>query len=70
VGFANSYAFGLNNMMDWIASNKEWVFSGVGVAIITVIGGVILRYGRRVKLIRDQIRLLREYLVGTPDRLL
>lgn len=30
-------------MMDWLISNKEWLFSGAGIAIITVIGGLFLR---------------------------
>lgn len=29
-------------MWDWIVQNKEWVFSGFGVAIITAIIGIII----------------------------
>ncbi len=30
-------------MLDWIIENKEWVFSGVGVAIVTTIIGFLIK---------------------------
>lgn len=29
-------------MMEWISTNKEWVFSGIGVLVITWIVGIII----------------------------
>jgi hypothetical protein len=28
-------------MIEWINSNKEWVFSGTGVFLLTIVAGVI-----------------------------
>jgi hypothetical protein len=25
----------INNILNWIVQNKEWIFSGIGVAVIT-----------------------------------
>jgi predicted membrane metal-binding protein len=30
-------------MIDWVISNKEWVFSGIGVAVLAAILSVLLR---------------------------
>jgi len=30
-------------MFNWIAENKEWVFSGLGVAIITIVVSFLVR---------------------------
>lgn len=30
-------------MLEWISSNTEWIFSGVGVAIITAVAGLFWR---------------------------
>ena len=27
--------------MDWILNNKEWIFSGIGVAVIVAIVGLV-----------------------------
>lgn len=35
--------------MDWILANKEWLFSGGGVATILVLGGFALRRMRRLR---------------------
>lgn len=29
--------------MEWIVNNKEWIFSGVGVFIVSVIGAFVFR---------------------------
>jgi predicted tellurium resistance membrane protein TerC len=29
----------LNQFMEWLIKNKEWVFSGIGVAVLAWIGG-------------------------------
>ncbi|MED1603657.1 hypothetical protein [Alkalihalophilus marmarensis] len=29
--------------MDWILENKEWIFSGAGIAIFTVLGAIFKR---------------------------
>jgi hypothetical protein len=29
--------------MEWIINNKEWIFSGAGVAIISLIIGLLLK---------------------------
>lgn len=29
--------------MQWILNNKEWVFSGVGVFILTIVGSIIFK---------------------------
>jgi len=29
--------------MEWIMNNKEWIFSGIGVAIISLIIGLFLK---------------------------
>jgi hypothetical protein len=34
-------------MIDWISANKQWLFDGLGVAVIMAIGGWFLR--RRIK---------------------
>jgi hypothetical protein len=34
-------------MIDWILKNKEWVFSGIGVAILVVIFEIVKRLLRR-----------------------
>lgn len=31
-------------MIEWIVLNKEWLFSGIGIVIISMIGRFILRY--------------------------
>ena len=28
-------------MMDWLARNKEWVFSGIGVLVLSLLIGVV-----------------------------
>lgn len=28
-------------MMEYIMENKEWIFSGIGVLVLTIIGGTI-----------------------------
>ena len=33
----------VQTMLDWIIANKEWVFSGVGVASISIIGALLLK---------------------------
>ncbi len=30
-------------MVDWLISNKDWLFSGAGIAIITLIGGMLIK---------------------------
>jgi len=35
-------------MLDWLCQNLQWVFSGVGVAIVTAIVGVIWKRRRKV----------------------
>lgn len=30
-------------MLDWVIENKEWFLSGIGVAAIVTIGGMIFR---------------------------
>ena len=30
-----------NVMLSWLYANKAWVFSGVGVAVITIVGGFV-----------------------------
>lgn len=30
-------------MLDWIVKNVEWVFSGIGVLVISVIGGMVFK---------------------------
>jgi hypothetical protein len=34
---------GSTSMMDWIADNKEWIFSGVGISVLTIVF-LILRH--------------------------
>jgi hypothetical protein len=34
-------------MLNWLLQNKEWVFSGVGVAIVAGILGLLLRKSKR-----------------------
>lgn len=38
-------------MLEWLSSNKEWVFSGIGVLAITAIGGILklVFFGKRKK---------------------
>lgn len=31
-------------MIDWLSNNKEWVFSGIGVTIITLAVNIFLMY--------------------------
>lgn len=33
----------MNDVIDWIIQNKEWVFSGIGVAIITLMLGFLYK---------------------------
>lgn len=35
----------MDEIIDWIVQNKEWVFSGIGVAIITLILGFLFKKG-------------------------
>lgn len=37
--------------MDWLMQNKDWVFSGIGVAILSLIGGLLFknRAGQKIK---------------------
>ncbi len=38
----------MNEIIDWIAKNKEWVFSGIGATVIgAIIGFIKLRSGRK-----------------------
>lgn len=30
-------------MMGWIIDNREWVFSGIGVLVLSTVGGFILK---------------------------
>lgn len=42
----NSYFGG--SMLDWVVENKEWLFSGLGVTFLTLVGGFAFRiYLRR-----------------------
>ena len=34
---------GVVSLPDWIIQNKEWMFSGIGVAIITLISGLLIK---------------------------
>ena len=34
-------------MLDWILNNKEWMFSGVGVVIVTATVGVLVRLRKK-----------------------
>ncbi len=36
-------------MLDWIHNNTSWLFDGIGVAALTVVGGFVLRWFRRKK---------------------
>ncbi|WP_368223915.1 hypothetical protein [Aeromonas sp. s4] len=36
-------------MLDWIITNKEWLFSGIGGVIITILVGVFMRSGNQLK---------------------
>ena len=33
----------MTEIFKWIANNKEWVFSGIGVLIISLIIGIIIK---------------------------
>ena len=33
----------MKDFIDWVIENKEWVFSGIGVAIITLILGFLFK---------------------------
>ena len=33
----------MEEIIDWIIRNKEWVFSGIGVAILTLIIGFLFK---------------------------
>lgn len=33
----------MKDFIDWVILNKEWVFSGIGVAIITLILGFLFK---------------------------
>ncbi len=33
----------MNDIIDWLTLNKEWLFSGAGIAILTVISGLLLK---------------------------
>ncbi len=33
----------MEQIIEWLKANKEWVFSGVGIAIISAILGIIFR---------------------------
>jgi len=33
----------INNIMDWIIQNTEWVFSGIGVVVITGFVSIIFK---------------------------
>ena len=37
------------NIMQWIMVNKEWVFSGIGVLLVSVLVTIVLNYRRKPK---------------------
>ncbi|MCP4108234.1 MAG: hypothetical protein GY749_22265 [Desulfobacteraceae bacterium] len=38
----------MNEIIDWITKNKEWVFSGIGATVIgAIIGFMKMRSGRK-----------------------
>jgi len=41
-------------MVDWLAQNKEWVFSGVGVFFITLLLGFLKRLTERARVQQRQ----------------
>lgn len=41
--------------MDWIIQNKEWLFSGLGIAVISLIGGLIYNRKNAVKFIPNEV---------------
>lgn len=46
-------------MWNWILANKEWLFSGVGVAVVTAVIGILWRLG-----------VLRVPRINSPDNLI
>lgn len=42
-------------MMDWIIENKEWIFSGIGVLLISGLIGIINCFRRKRSVKRERV---------------
>ncbi|WP_020531888.1 hypothetical protein [Flexithrix dorotheae] len=39
----------MEEIIQWLSSNKEWLFSGLGVAVFTLIGGIFFKNKKKGK---------------------
>lgn len=42
----------MENILAWIGSNKEWLFSGIGVLIVSTVITLFIRHGKSSKQIQ------------------
>lgn len=44
----------MENQMEWLAENAHWIFSGIGVFVLSFLIGLLLKNRRRKTIVQKQ----------------